>query len=116
MHGASPTLATSSGASDPISGGCVSTNSILGTQWFLSPSSSWAFSSPPSPTSSSPMPPPIMPTTWWSSSLSPPLSASPTSAYLPSFATTSSTAFSSSTRWTFFLNLNYTYHYISDLL
>ncbi|RWW00532.1 hypothetical protein GW17_00036502, partial [Ensete ventricosum] len=36
----SPTLTTSSGASDTASGECASTNPMLDTQWSLGPSSS----------------------------------------------------------------------------
>ncbi|RRT83921.1 hypothetical protein B296_00014329 [Ensete ventricosum] len=79
MHTASPTLAISSGASSPVSGGCALTNPRLGTQWSLGPSSSWAFLSPSSLTSSSPTPSPIMPTTWWYSSPLPMPLTSPTS-------------------------------------
>ncbi|RWV98850.1 hypothetical protein GW17_00038275, partial [Ensete ventricosum] len=116
-HIASPTLTTSSGASGPASGRCVSICPMIDTQWSPSPSSSsWAFSSPPPPTSSSLAPPPVAPTMWWSSSSLPLPSASPISTSLPSSIDTASVASSSSIRWTFFVNLNYIYHFINDLL
>ncbi|RWW06407.1 hypothetical protein GW17_00030268 [Ensete ventricosum] len=40
MHTASPTLMSSSGASNPASSGCVSISLILGTEWSPCPSSS----------------------------------------------------------------------------
>ncbi|RRT36806.1 hypothetical protein B296_00053615 [Ensete ventricosum] len=58
MHAASPALTTSSGASGPVSCGCVSINPSLDTQWsFGSSFSSYASLSSPLPISSSPAPP-----------------------------------------------------------
>ncbi|RWW59864.1 hypothetical protein BHE74_00033178 [Ensete ventricosum] len=89
-----------SGAPSLTSGGCASTNPMLGTQWFYTPISfSWMSSSPSLPTSSSPAPPPTMPMIWWSSSLSPLLLASSNSTSSPSSAITAFVASSFSTSW-----------------
>ncbi|RRT47076.1 hypothetical protein B296_00021348 [Ensete ventricosum] len=107
----------SSGASGPTLGGCASTSLTLDTQWSPGPSfSSWASWSSPPPTLSSLAPPPIALTMWWSNSPSPLPLASPTFATLLSSTAMASVAFSSSIRYTFFLNLNCRCHYINALL